>query len=94
MTKYYVGDSITANGSFDAEGVATDPTTVTLKVLDPSGEEFVYVYPDTINRAAAGRFYVNFAVDTDGVWTWKWIATGDAPGVQEGRWYVRPTRIP
>lgn len=75
-------------------GVATDPTTITLKVKSPSGRTDTYIYAlGQIARAAKGSYYKNITVDEGQTWTWRWIGTGAVAQVDQGQFGVTASII-
>jgi hypothetical protein len=84
-----VGDTPRLSNSFYVDGVATDPTTITLAVTDPSGTTDTYTYAGgTVSKSATGVYYKDTAVDEDGVWEYVWTGTGTAADVVAGSFTV------
>lgn len=87
----------TLQNVFAVSGVATDPTTVTCTVTDPSGTATVHTYngaaPADITRVSAGTFTLAVPSILDGIWIYKWTGTGAASDVQEGTWTVGPSDL-
>ena len=56
MANYYEkGETVRITGTFTVSDVATDPTTVTLKVQNPAGTETTYTYAaGEITKSATG----------------------------------------
>lgn len=83
----------------DAAAVATDPTTVTLRVRKlPSGTTKVYGWPSpgvdgTLTRESVGRFYTDYTavVNDDGDWAWRLEGTSIVQTAEEGQFTVRPS---
>ena len=87
---YDKGDSVRCQGTFTLSGVDVDPTTVTVKLQDPSGNEEVFVYgtdPEIV-RAAAGVYTIDVTLDEHGIWFYRWEATGNLIAAHEGNFYV------
>jgi hypothetical protein len=75
-------------------GTNTDPTTVTLKVQDPSGVEDTYTYAlGQVTKSAAGVYYRDVAVDEKGVWHYRWIGTGTVAAADEDYFFVRESQF-
>jgi hypothetical protein len=79
----------------DTAGVATDPTSVVLTILQPDGSALAYSWPtqDTndglLTREAVGRFYRDITLDADGTWSWELRGTGAVETSETGKLYVR-----
>jgi hypothetical protein len=73
-----VGDVAVVRGSFyDTAGTLTDPTTITLKARDPSGNIATYTYAEaTVTKDSTGVYSKNVTLDEAGKWTFGWTATG------------------
>lgn len=68
----------------NSAGVTTDPTSVTITVTDPLGNQVTYTYPTSANliKVSTGVYQLNLAPSvTDGLWSFVWVGTGN--GVQE-----------
>jgi hypothetical protein len=72
----YVGDSRRLEARFfNFDGDATDPTTVTLTIVDPSGNSST---PATTNDTAlVGGFYYDLDVDEAGIWQFSYNGAGN-----------------
>lgn len=82
---------LTANFTDASEGVDTDPETVTLMTVSPSGGSVTYTYltDDELGRTDTGDYYCDITPDESGRWYWRWAATGNATTVaQEGNFLV------
>lgn len=92
---HHKGDLVRVSGVFkDINGTEVDPTTITLKVLDPSGNETSYGYgesPETVERDSTGNFHVDVEADEAGDWFYWWESTGAGQGAEPGQWVVEPT---
>ena len=85
-----VGDSTRLSNDFkDVDGVLTDPTTIVLKVKDPSGTTDVYTYASAqVERDATGQYHRDIAIDEPGTWHWRWEGAGAIVAVDEDFFYV------
>lgn len=64
------GATVRIAGYFKRNAVYTDPTTVTLKVKDPSGNISTYTYAaGEITKESTGIYYKDVVLDES--WTWK-----------------------
>ena len=91
------GQIVRISGVFeDSAGIDADPTTVTLKVQDPSGNEDTYVYggsPDVIFKSSVGNYYADITADEVGDWFYRWIGAGGPEGVDEEQFMVEPSQF-
>lgn len=91
-TRYVVDDTVVLTNTFNVGGTATDPTTITLEVTDPSGTPDTYTYGGgTITKTATGVYTKTITVDQRGTWTYRWTGTGTAADVEDGSFEVWPT---
>ena len=60
----------------DLDGDRTDPSTLTITLTDPSGNEDPYTYPANIQKAGTGNYYYDPAWDEAGEWEVKIESTG------------------
>lgn len=75
--RYDKGDLVRISAIFTVAGTNTDPTTVTLKVKDPSGNTATYTYGAAeITKDATGQYHKDITIDEGGVWPYRWEATG------------------
>lgn len=77
---------------FNDAGDDTDPDTVTLMTMSPTGGATTYTYQtdDELGRTDAGDFYCDVTPDESGRWYWRWTATGSSTTVaQEGHFLVQ-----
>lgn len=94
MPIYQPGDTVRLSTTFLVADVATDPTTVTVTVTDPAGTSTVYTYAATeVTRDSAGVYHIDVTAPTAGLWTWRWVGTGTAAGVDEGTFTVDRTLV-
>jgi hypothetical protein len=84
----------TIRNVFKVDGVATDPSTISLTITDPTGAATTYTYGAAqITRNSAGDYQKDIACSTAGTWTYQWTGTGTATDVQAGTWEVFPTAV-
>jgi hypothetical protein len=85
------------NTFLNSSQVATDPTTVSCLVTDPSGTSVTHTFagtaPADITKVLTGKY--NLAVPctpniagVEGLWSFNWIGTGTVSDVQPGTWRV------
>lgn len=84
----------TLSNTFAVAGVATDPSTISLTVVDPQQTSTTYTYSGgTITRTGTGVYTKDIACDLAGIWTYAWVGTGTASDVVAGSWTVQPTGL-
>jgi hypothetical protein len=89
MNTYHVGTEVRVTGTFkDADGAVANPTTISLVVRDPSGNEATYTYggAGTITKGSTGIYHQGITTDEEGVWVYQWTGTGAVVTVDEG-WF-------
>jgi hypothetical protein len=89
MNTYVKGAKIALTCVFRVNGVLTDPTTVTLKVIAPETAQANYTYPASVNKDGTGQFSKVITGGTPGRWKYRWEGTGAAEQVAEGYFTVK-----
>lgn len=90
MSTYDIGDGIRLNAAFTVSDVATDPTTITLKLKDPSLNSTSYTYAlATVDKNSTGNYYKDVTLDEAGRWFYRWEGTGAVIAATEVLFYVR-----
>ena len=87
------GDLVRVQAEFlDLDEVAIDPTAVTLKVMDPSGnvDEFTYSGGGII-KESTGVYYRDVDADEEGDWHCWWLSTGSGQGAEPTQFVILPT---
>lgn len=90
-TVFYVGSAelATLSNTFTVNGTNTDPTTVTLVVTDPTGDQETYTQSGgDFTHAATGVYSINIPCTEAGTWAYEWTGTGAASDVIAGTWQV------
>lgn len=95
MNAYTLGSQVRLSATFEVNGVATDPTTVTFKVRAPSGTVTTYVYGTDVQlvKSATGVYYVDYTTAAEGLHAWRMAGTGTAVGAEEQQFVVRDSRF-
>lgn len=84
----------TLANTFTVAGVATDPTTVSLDVTDPTGSTTTYTYAGgQITKVSTGKYTKDIASSADGEWQYVWTGTGPASDATAGSWTVFETQL-
>ena len=85
MAKWTVGDTPRLQCYFRVSGTLTDPSTVSLKTEDPSGNITTYTYGAAeITKDATGDYHKDVNLDEEGTWHWRWVGTGTVAAADEG----------
>lgn len=88
----YVGETIILRGAFRANGLLTDPNTVTLKVKPPSGTEATYTYGGgTVDRDGDGLYSKSIEPDEAGTWEYLFEGTGLVDAINKATFVVEAT---
>lgn len=93
LTEYQIGDAPILTGEFRARGteVLTNPTTVVVKVMPPSGAQVTYTMVSTpaVTPVSTGVFTLQLPVVTQaGDWFYRFEGTGDLVDADEQRFTV------
>lgn len=100
IVHYDIGDVWKPQASFTVAGTATDPTTLVVKVKDPSGNVTTTTEssPATLTsasspvaRTTAGTFILSEVLDETGHWYCNFKGTGAAVGAEDFEAIVDPT---
>src|SRR5262245_35962523 len=84
----------TVRNVFKVNGVATDPTTVTLTITDPTQTAISYTFAAAeITKNSTGDYQKDIACAIAGTWTYEWIGTGTASDDTAGTWEVFETSL-
>lgn len=88
---YKKGQKVRISVAFTVSEVATDPTTVTAKIKDPSGNISSYVYgvAGELVKDSTGNYHVDVTTDENAEWHYRFEGTGTCVAVEEGSFRVR-----
>lgn len=86
---YDTGDKIRLTATFTVDDAVTDPTTVTVKVLDPSSNET----SATPTNPSTGVYYYDVSLDEAGDWYYRFEGTGAAVAAEEVTFNVRASKF-
>lgn len=91
---YDDGDSVRLAVGFTIRNTLTDPTTVTLKVQDPSDNETDYTYAlAEVIKDGVGQYHKDITLDEVGTWYYRFEGTGAAVAAEENSFAVRETEF-
>jgi hypothetical protein len=84
INSYVKGRRVRLTGTFSVLGTNQDPTTVTLKVKDPSGVSTYYTYAlGQITKSATGVYYKDISLNEDGTLFYRFEGTGTVETADE-----------
>lgn len=87
MNSYHVDQLVRLSYAFTVSGVVTDPSTISLKVKDPTGAETTYALAALV-RDSTGDYHLDITVPTAGIWSWHIESTGADQASNDGQFYV------
>lgn len=89
MATYDIGDLVILTASWQNEsGVYVDPTTVTLKIQDPTGSTTNHAYgTSNITKTATGRYRFEYKPTTRGNFVYRWEGTGTATATGQSSFF-------
>lgn len=71
-------------------GVLTDPTTISLSIIDPSGDPSTYTYASaSVTKDGVGLYSKDLSLSEEGTYRWRWLTTGTCAGADEGEVLVK-----
>lgn len=82
---YDIGDGIRLSATFTVNAVATNPTTVTVTLTDPSGNATA---PTTTNDGT-GAYHADVLLDEAGKWYYRFVGTGAVIAASQADFFVR-----
>ena len=96
MAAYDKGDKVRFTAVFKniAEEL-TDPTTVTVKIKDPSGNSSTYVYGTDLEvvKDSTGTYHIDMDIDETGIWHYRWEGAGVIKTAEESSFTVRTSEF-
>jgi hypothetical protein len=88
------GDVVRVTNTITVGGVATDPTTLQMSVIDPSGTQTDYTYAASqLTKSGTGVYYRDLTLSLEGEYQLRFVATGTAAGAVTGRLKVLDDRF-
>ena len=86
---WVIGATLKFTSEWKVDGTLTTPSTYTLTVQDPSGNDAT----PSVSVDSTGNLSASYTVDEVGYWHYKWVGTGSAAGVKEGTFYVHSSAL-
>lgn len=95
MNVYDIGDLVVLELPLTVDGVATDPTALTIRITPPSGAVITKQWPSPleITRVGVGSFRYDYSPLVPGLYAYEWSATGNATADERGYFEVRPAYV-
>lgn len=88
INHYHKYNKVRVKGLFYLDGVLTDPTTISVKVLDPTGTETTYTYPGGLSKSGTGSYYKEISSNEDGEYHYLWLGTGTVEAADENYYII------
>lgn len=85
INEYDIGTEVEMEALFTKDGEPANPTTTTLMVKTPAGDEV----PVAPVNPEAGRFVGAYTVEDNGDFYYRFVGTGNVKAAKEGRFRVR-----
>ena len=93
MESYDLGNLVRVSGSFTTvTGAPADPTTITLRVKDPTGTIAVYTGGAMV-RDGIGAYHYDLVPAKSGTWSYRWEGTGAVTAAGDSSFAVTPSAI-
>ena len=90
--KYDKDDLVRLTGRFTISSVLTEPTAITLQIIDPDRATGVYTYAaGSVTRSATGIYYRDVSLDKVGRYDYRFVSTGTVQAAADGLLLVRRT---
>ena len=94
INHYIEGQTVTLSAVFTRTNVATDPTTITLKLKKPDKSSVVYTFElGEITRDGEGAYSRGVKLDQPGLWFYRWTGTGTVEAVGEHKLDVIASQV-
>lgn len=93
INTYDVGDVVTLGVVITVSNVATDPTTLTLRIIRGDGVEETPVPIGSLTQNGTGDYQYDYAITTSGTHHYRWEGTSPAPGAEENTFVVRESNF-
>jgi len=91
INQYVEGTETQLSATFTVGGILTDPTTVTCKVKDPTGN--ITTYTNQISHPSTGTYSINIFLNISGTWYYRWEGTGAATVAAENQLRVKTSQF-
>ncbi len=90
MNSYPIGAVVRCKGTFTQNSTAIDPTTVQFKQRTSAGTITTYTYgtDSQLVKDGTGLYHVDVSVTAGGVWSYRFVGTGNAAAANEAEFFV------
>jgi hypothetical protein len=90
---YALGKVVRVEGTFAQNGIAVDPTTVSVVLRRPDGIKRTYVYGTDaeVIRQATGIYYLEYPTVLAGQHWYRWSSTGNGASAGEKAFVIEPS---
>lgn len=92
ISNYIKGTEVRLSASFVIAGVATDPSTVTFRVKDPTNTETTYTSPDVV-KDGVGAYHLDIYLGASGTWWYRVEGTGSCTVAAENQMNVKQSHF-
>lgn len=92
FNSYTNGTQVRLSCTFTIAGVATDPSSVTFRVLDPVGNTTVYTGAQ-VARDGVGQYHVDVFLGSSGIWYYRVEGVGAVTVAAENQLNVKVSRF-
>ena len=96
MNSYFVGNVVRVQGNLaDLDGTPGDPGGVVVRYRNPAGiiTSKTYGTDAEVLRTGTGVYQMDIVANVEGIWTYRFEATGNRAGATEGRFTVRESQF-
>ena len=93
---YNMGNNIRCSVSFrNLAGALANPTVVTFRYQDPSGNETILTLPPdaAIVNDGTGQYHSDITIDEEGLWYYRWEGTGALIAAAEFYFQIRDSEF-
>lgn len=93
---YDVGQEVRFSVVFAVGSTDTDPTTITFKLLDPSGNSSSWVYGEAgtiVVKDSTGNYHADYILDEEGRFYYRFEGTGMVDAAAEHHAEVRDSKF-
>ena len=85
-------DLVRLTGNFTVSSTLTDPTAITLLIIDPNRATGTYTYAaGQLTQASTGIYYMDVSLDQVGRWDYRFEGTGTVQAAVDGALLVGRT---
>lgn len=90
VNAYHLDQLVRVTATLTVDGVATDPTALTLRVKDPTGATTTYTLTSTpaLVKDSVGNYHYDLAAILTGLWSYHWESTGTVQAADDQQFYV------